>query len=157
MGVVTDVLATIAVLGGAVVYGCEMFAFLVLRPVLAGVDDRTLGDVIGRIHHFGDRRLPVPFATGLLAAVLTGGAAALTGRTPAAAAAAVAVLALLVWLWVFLRISAPLNRMLSEAALAGETRTDVRRLQARWERVLPVRMTAQGVALAGLCVALALP
>lgn len=153
----TDVLATIAVLGGAVVYGCEMFAILVLRPVLARVDDRTLAEVIGRIHQVGDRRLPVPFAAGLLAAVLTGGAAALTGRTPAAAAAAVAVLALLVWLWVFLRISAPINRMLSEAALAGETRRDVRELHCRWERVLPVRVSAQGVALAGLCVALALP
>lgn len=52
--------ALIAIMGVAVVYGTDAFCALVLRPALARVDDRVLGEVTGFVHRYGDRRMPVP-------------------------------------------------------------------------------------------------
>ncbi len=86
----SDVLAGIAILTGAVAYGAEVFALVVLRPALAGADDRTLTTRMGEIHRYGDRRMPIPFAVALVAATLSAGAAAVEGRTVAAISAAIA-------------------------------------------------------------------
>src|SRR6266566_1850149 len=51
--------ALIAVLSTGVIYGTDAFCALVQRPALAGVDDATLTAVMGNVHRFGDRRLPV--------------------------------------------------------------------------------------------------
>jgi hypothetical protein len=154
--VLSDVLAGIAVLTGAVAYGAEVFATVVLRPALAGADDRTLATTMGEIHRYGDRRMPIPFVVALISASLSAGSAALEGRTPAATAAALAVGSLLVWLGVFLRVSAPINRVLTAAATDGRVPANVRRLQQRWDRVVYVRLALHTLALAALCGALAL-
>lgn len=153
----SDVLAGIAILTGAVAYGAEVFALVVLRPALAGADDRTLTTRMGEIHRYGDRRMPIPFAVALVAATLSAGAAAVEGRTVAAISAAIAAGCLLVWLAVFLRMSAPINRVLTAAATEGRVPTDVRRLQHRWDRVLYIRIPLHTLALAALCAALAGP
>ncbi|MGB8795381.1 MAG: DUF1772 domain-containing protein, partial [Mycobacterium sp.] len=54
------VFALIAVLGTAVVYGTDVFCAMVQRPALARVDDRALLAMMGNIHRYGDRRMPVP-------------------------------------------------------------------------------------------------
>ena len=61
--------AVIAVLGTAVVYGTDVFCAMVQRPALARVDDRALVAVMGNVHHYGDRRMPVPGVLGMAAAV----------------------------------------------------------------------------------------
>jgi hypothetical protein len=157
MHVLSDVLAGVAILTGAVAYGAEIFATMVLRPALAGAEDRTLTTTMGEIHRYGDRRMPIPFAAALIAAALSAGAAAVEGRTAAATAAALAAGSLVVWLAVFLRISAPINRVLTAAATDGRVLADVRRLQQRWDRVLYVRISLHTLALAALCASLALP
>jgi Domain of unknown function (DUF1772) len=134
----------------------DVFALVVLRSALSHVDESTLGTTMGRIHQYGDRRLPVFFVVGLLAAILSGVIAALAGGR-AIAASGVSVLSLLAWLWIFLRISAPINRRLTAAATADQHLPEVRDLQQRWDRVIPTRLILQTLALAGLCVALALP
>jgi len=157
MLVLSDVFAAIAVLALAAIYGAEVFAIVVLRSALAQVDEPTLNTTMGRIHQYGDRRLPVFFIVGLLAAILSGVTAALAGGR-SIAVIGVAVLSLLAWLWVFLRISAPINRALTAAVVSGRTPPDdARDLQQRWDRVITIRLTLQSLALAALCVALALP
>jgi Domain of unknown function (DUF1772) len=156
MRVLSDVFAAVAVLALAAIYGAEVFAMVVLRSALTHVDEPTLSTMMGRIHQYGDRRLPVFFIVGLLGTVLSGVTAALAGGRPIAAIG-VAVLSLLAWLWVFLRISAPINRRLTAAADAGRNLPDARDLQRRWDRVIPIRLTLQTLALAGLCVELAVP
>src|SRR5260370_23253941 len=49
------------------------------KPPLAHVDDRTLTSVMGRIHEYGDRRLPLPGALGITAAALAAITAAIAG------------------------------------------------------------------------------
>src|SRR4029079_9516703 len=63
----TRAAALIAVLGTAVVYGTDVFCAIVLRPALAVGDDRALVAVIGSVHRYGDRLMPVPGVLGILA------------------------------------------------------------------------------------------
>ncbi|MFY9928668.1 MAG: hypothetical protein WAK82_11750 [Streptosporangiaceae bacterium] len=89
------VAAAIAVLSTGVVYGTDAFCALVQRPALARVDDATLTTVMGNVHRFGDRRLPVPGILGIIASAVACVFAARAGR-PVASAIAGAALALLV-------------------------------------------------------------
>ncbi|EUA25756.1 hypothetical protein I550_0876 [Mycobacterium intracellulare 1956] len=57
---IATLFAAIAVLGTAVVYGTDVFCAVVQRPALARVDDRAMLAVMGNIHRYGDRRMPVP-------------------------------------------------------------------------------------------------
>jgi hypothetical protein len=149
-----QVAALIAIMGTAVVYGTDVFCALVLRPALAHVDDRALGTVAGFVHRYGDRRMPVPGAIGVIAAVASAVLAALAAHWAQAVAAGVAVVLLLVWLALYTRVSAPINRRLTAAAENGQLLPDVRALQADWDRIITTRSVVQGLALAALCLTL---
>jgi hypothetical protein len=144
----------VAILGTAVVFGTDVFCALVMRPALARVEGAALASVMGNVHRYGDRRMPVPGVLGLVgsaAAVVLG---AVAGHPAAAVAAGSALIALAVWLVLYVRISAPINRVLTATADRGETPEDVRELQAAWDRVITLRATLQGVALVALALAL---
>jgi hypothetical protein len=148
------VAALIAVLGTAVVYGTDVFCAMVQRPALARIDDRALVAVMGNVHRYGDRRMPLPAVVGMIAAAASAAIAAAAGRWTTAIAAATAVALLLVWLVLYLRVSAPINRQLTAAAEAGDVPANARALQANWDRVINARATLQGLAVCALCVAL---
>jgi hypothetical protein len=155
--ILSRTLAAVAIMGCAVIYGTDVFCALVQRPALAHVDDRALTSVMGRIHQYGDRRLPVPGVVGIAAAVLAAIAAAIAGRPAVAVAAAAAAAVQAAWLIIYLRVSAPINRTFTEAAQAGHVLSDARSLQRRWDSVIVTRAILQGIAVAALCAALALP
>lgn len=146
--------ALIAVLGTAVVYGTDVFCAMVQRPALARVDDAALLAVMGNIHRYGDRRMPVPGALGVVAAVISAVFAAASGHRMQAGAAGVAVVLLLVWLVLYLRVSGPINHRLTAAADRNEPPTNVRALQRDWDKVITTRATLQGLAVAALCLML---
>ncbi len=146
--------ALIAIMGAAVVYGTDVFCALVLRPALARVDDRALGAVAGFVHRYGDRRMPVPGAVGVVAAAASAVLAALAAHWAQAVAAGIAVALLLVWLLLYIRVSAPINRRLTAAAENGQPLPNVRALQADWDRIITARAILQGLALAALCLTL---
>jgi hypothetical protein len=143
--------ALIAVLGTGVVYGTDVFCAMVQRPALAHVDDRALLAVMGNIHRYGDRRMPVPGVLGVVAAVISVALAAAAGRWSQAGVAGVAVGLLLAWLVLYLRVSAPINRELTAAASQLRPTLDTRALQRNWDKVITVRAALQGLAVAGLC------
>lgn len=89
--------ALVAVMSTGVVYGTDAFCALVQRPALARVDDATLTAVMGNVHRFGDRRLPVPGILGLIAAAAASVCGALADRPAASATAGGALALLLVW------------------------------------------------------------
>jgi hypothetical protein len=146
--------ALIAVLGTGVVYGTDVFCALVQRPALARVDDRALTTVMGNVHRYGDRRMPIPGALGIIAAATCATVAAIAGRWVEAIPAATAVGLLLAWIALYLNVSAPINRQLTEAAEIGEVPANVRVLQRNWDRVITARAVLQGLAVAALCVTL---
>jgi hypothetical protein len=108
--------AIIAVVSTGVVYGTDAFCALVQRPAPALVDDATLTAVMGNVHRFGDRRLPVPGILGIIASAAASLLAALAGRPVASATAGAALALLVVWVLLYLRVSAPINRALTAAA-----------------------------------------
>jgi hypothetical protein len=157
VNVLSHALAAVALMAGAVIYGTDVFCAIVQRPALALVDDRALTSVMGRVHEYGDRRLPVPGVLSIAAAMAATVTAAIAGRAAAAAAAGAAVAVLVVWLIIYLRISAPVNRKLTAAAASGQILPDARSLQRRWDSVITTRAILQAAAVAALCAALALP
>ena len=151
MDLIIGATATFAILALAVIYGTDVVAAVVQRPVYAELDDRSLVQVTGRGHYYGDRRLPI---VGILGTVLTAATAVLSlvwGTPPTGILASVALVLLLVWLTLFARISAPINKVLTAAALAGEVPADARALQARWESIIPLRGVLLGLTILLLC------
>jgi Domain of unknown function (DUF1772) len=146
--------AVIAVLGAAAVYGTDVFCAMVQRPALARVDDRALVAVMGNVHYYGDRRMPVPGVLSIAAAVVSAALAAATGHWAQAIAAGVAVGLLVVWLGLYLRVSAPINRRLTAAANQSGPPVNARALQHNWDRVITIRAVLQGLAVTALCAAL---
>jgi Domain of unknown function (DUF1772) len=149
-----DLAIVIALLGTAVIYGTDVFCAVVQRPALAAIDDRALVAVMGNVHRYGDRRLPVPGVIGIAAASVGVVLAGTSGRWFEAIAATTAVALLLLWLALYLRISAPINRQLSAAAAAGDTPANARALQLGWDRIINARAVIQGLATGALCAAL---
>ena len=146
--------ALIAVLGTAIVFGTDVFCAIVQRPALAAVDDRALVAVMGNVHRYGDRRMPVPGAVGLVAAAASAALAAFAGRWAEAVPAAVAVFLLLAWLVLYARISAPINRQLVAAARSSDVPSNARALQDKWDRIINARAIIQGLAVTALCLSL---
>ncbi|OBK34944.1 DUF1772 domain-containing protein [Mycobacterium sp. 1245111.1] len=153
---VAKLFAVIALLGTAVVYGTDVFCAMVQRPALARVDDAALLAVMGNVHRYGDRRMPLPGVVGLVGAVISAGLAASSGRWVPAAAAGIAFALLVVWLVIYLRVSAPINRELTAAADQAAPTVDARALQRNWDAVISARAVLQGLAVALLSAALAM-
>jgi len=154
MNLMPHIAAVIAVLATGVVYGTDVFCAMVLRPALASVDDGALVVVTGFVHRYGDRRMPVPGVLGVLATAVCVVLAAIDGHAAQAIAAGLALVLLLGWLAIYLGVSAPINRQLTAAALAGRPLPNGRALQGKWDRVINVRALLQGLAVAALCVSL---
>jgi hypothetical protein len=152
----TRVAALIAVLGTAVVYGTDVFGAIVLRPALALVDDGVLVAAMGRVHQYGDRRMPVPGVLGIVATAATAVLSTVAAQWAQAIAAGVALIALLVWIVLYTQVSAPINRQLTTAADAGQPLPNGRALQAKWDRIIGARAILQGLAVTALCVVLAI-
>jgi Domain of unknown function (DUF1772) len=151
---ITRAAALIAALATAVVYGTDVFCAIVLRPAMALVDDGALVAVMGSVHRYGDRRMPVPGVLGVLATAATAVLAAVAAHWAQAIAAGAALVLLLVWIVLYAQVSAPINRQLTAAADAGQALPKGRALQAKWDRIIGVRAMLQGLAVAALCVVL---
>lgn len=139
------VLTILAILALGVVYGTDMFFAIIARQALAHVSEVSLTEVMGRLHEYADRRMPV---FGVLGMVCTLGLIA-------AAPSLYAIMAFgaeLMHLGLYFRVSKPVNAALTAAANRGESLTDARRLQRRWDSVILPRALLLGIAL--LCVAL---
>jgi hypothetical protein len=153
---ITRAAALIAVLGTAVVYGTDVFCAIVMRPALASLDNDTLVAVMGRVHRYGDRRMPVPGVLGVVATAVSAALAAVTAHWAQAIAAGAALVLLVVWLVLYTRISAPINRQMTAASDTGRALPNGIALQAKWDSIIDVRATLQGLAVAALCAALML-
>src|SRR5512132_3974104 len=143
MRTLIEILASVAILANAVIYGTDVFGAIVLRPAIAAVDDRTLTQLLGHIHRIADRRFPAIGAGGLVAAMATAALAGASGHWVSSAAAALATLALVTFLAIYNQVSKPVNTALTAAALADRVPGDARQLQARWDSVINARVALQ--------------
>jgi hypothetical protein len=144
----------VAVLGVGIVFGTDTFCALVLRPALARVDDAALTAVVGNVHRYGDKRMPIPGVFGLVGSAAAAVLAGASGHLVVAVTASGALVLLVVWLLLYIRISAPINRVLTASADHGDTPANARALQRDWDNIIVLRAVLQGAAL--LAVALCL-
>jgi hypothetical protein len=146
--------ALIGVLSTGVGYGTDVFCALVQRPALARVDDRALTTVMGNVHRYGDRRMPIPGVLGIIAAGTCAAVAGIAARWVEAILAITAVGLLLAWVALYLKVSAPINRQFTRAAEVGDVPANARVLQRNWDRIITTRAILQGLAVAALCATL---
>jgi hypothetical protein len=109
---------------------------------------------MGNVHRYGDRRMPIPGALGIVAAATCAAVAGIAGHWAEAIPAAIAVGLLLAWIALYRNVSAPINRQLAAAAEVGDVPANVRVLQRNWDRIITTRAVLQGLAVAALCVTL---
>lgn len=155
MAVFIQVLAVLAVVTNAVVYGADVVAALVTRSVNSRLDDATMTLSAGWGHYFADARMPPVGITGLLSALAAAVVAGIGGHLVPAVAAAVSVIALVVWLVLYARIAKPVNVAQKAAALSGVIPENARALQQRWDSIILLRVGLQATALIALTVAIA--
>ncbi len=151
---ITRAAALIAVLGTAVVYGTDVFCAIALRPALASVDNDALVAVMGRVHRYADRRMPVPGVLGVVGSAVSAVLAAVTAHWTQAIAAGAALVPLVIWLVLYTRVSAPINRQMTAATDASRALPNGLALQAKWDSIIGARALLQGLAVAALCVVL---
>lgn len=147
MNTLATVVALVAIFSAAIIYGTDLFCALIVRPAASGAADASVADLLGKVHEYGDRRLPVP---GVVSIIATGFATVIVDSIPERIGAATALVALLGWLAIYLRISAPINKVLRAAAASHTVPADTRNLQQGWDSVIWPRALLQTVALAGL-------
>ncbi len=152
MSALASIVAIAGILAVGIIYGTDTFCALVQRPALTMLDDATLTAVMGRIHQYGDRRLPVPGVIGILAAAVSTTVAIIGGSLPGAVAAGIALVSMLAWLALYRRVAAPINRALIAAAMAHQTPDNARRLQSQWDSIITARAVLMAVAVAGLAI-----
>lgn len=61
---------------------------------------------------------------------------------------------LLAWIVLYVRISAPINRELTQAAASQQVPANARALQSNWDRIITARAALQGLAVVALCLTL---
>ncbi|MTE16614.1 DUF1772 domain-containing protein [Nocardia aurantiaca] len=149
-------LAALAVLANAVIYGTDWCAALISRAVYRRLDDAAVTVSAGWGHYYGDKRMPIFGAGGVLTTALTALIAAIAGQTAPAIAAAIALAALVTWLAFYVKVAKPVNTAQKAAAQSGIIPANARALQDRWDSIINLRVALQLIALCGLLAALAL-
>jgi hypothetical protein len=89
-----------------------------------------------------------------VAAIASAALFAVAGQWPQTITAVCAVAILLAWIVLYARISAPINRQLTQAATSRQVPANARAMQSNWDRIITARATLQGIAVAALCLTL---
>ena len=145
-------LSLVGILSTAVVWGTDMFFFVVGRSALRSAKSSAVTEVMGFIHLFADARMPIFGALAILSNLLL----AVFGATGQRWFYAVSLLMLLLFLIVYNRLSKPINRQQTEAAKTGRSLDNARELQESWDRQLTLRVPMLTISLLAQCLVLLL-
>ncbi len=151
MLLLSDFLLILAVLSVGVVYGVDVFFFVVGRPALAQSSDAAIADVMGHLHGVADTRMPVFGIAGLLATLAF--AIVVHLGTASSWLALIALAGLLTQLVLYTAVAKPVNTKMTEAIQQGQILADIRDLQNRWDSVIISRALAMTLAIVCLTAA----
>jgi hypothetical protein len=133
-----------------VIFGTDVFFLTVGRAALRSAAESAAMEVIGFIHLFGDRRMPV---WGILA-ILSNFILALFNRSGHRAFYLLSLSLLILFVVIYDRFSKPINQLQTEAAKTGARLDNARVLQASWDRSLMMRVPLLAVSMLAQCAAL---
>jgi len=134
----------------AVIFGTDVLFLTVGRPALRLASESAATEVMGFIHLFGDKRMPV---WGILA-ILSNFLLVLFNRNAHRAWYLLSLCMLILFVVVYDRFSKPINRLQTEAAKTGRRLENARVLQASWDRSLLTRVPLLAVSMCVQFVAL---
>lgn len=124
------------ILSTAVVFGTDMFFLTVGGPALRSAAESPATEVMGFIHLFGDRRMPI---WGILA-MLSNLFLVVVSKSGHRGFYLLSLIVLILFVVVYGRFSKPINRLQTEAAKRGVMLDNSRALQASWDRSLMMRV-----------------
>jgi Domain of unknown function (DUF1772) len=145
-----SLVSLIGIVSTAVIFGTDTFFLTVGRPALRLASPSAGTEVMGFLHLYGDRRMPVWGVLGIFSNLLL----AFIGGSGHRAAYLVSLLLLILFVAAYNRYSKPINRLQTEAAKTARTPDNARALQASWDRSLIIRVPLLAVSLLAQCVAL---
>lgn len=134
----------------AVIFGTDMFFLTVGRSALRLASQSAATEVMGFIHLFGDKRMPIWGILAMLSNLLL----ILFSGSGHRAFYLLSLSMLVLFLVIFDRFSKPINRLQTEAAKTGRRLDNARVLQASWDRSLVMRVPLLAVSMLAQCVAL---
>ena len=137
----------------AVIFGTDVFFLTVGRPALRSAAESAATEVMGFIHLFGDRRMPIWGVLAILSNLLL----ALLGTVEQRVFYLLSFSMLILFVVIYNRFSKPINRLQTEAAKTGGRLDNARALQASWDRSLMVRVPVLGICMLAQFVALIAP
>jgi len=143
-------LSVVGILSTAVVYGTDMFFVTVGRPALRLASPSAVTEVMGRIHSFGDARMPIWGIVSILSNLIL----ALFGGGERRGFYFASLTMLILFVVFFNLLSKPINRLQTEAAKTRGSLDNARELQASWDRSLLIRTPLLVASLLTQCLAL---
>jgi hypothetical protein len=127
-----------------------MFFLTVGRPALRLASQSGATEVMGFIHLFGDRRMPLWGILAMFSNLLL----TLFSRSGYRALYLLSLSMLMLFVVIYDRFSKPINRLQTAAAKAGGRLDNARVLQASWDRSLVMRVPLLAVSMVAQLVAL---
>ena len=143
----------VGLISTAVIFGTDMYFVTVGRPALRLASPSTATEVMGFLHLFGDRRMPVWGVLAILSNLLM----VLFSRSGHRAFYLLSLSMLILFVVIYDRFSKPINRLQTEAAKTGGTLANARVLQASWDRSLMIRAPLLAMCMLAQFVALVAP
>ena len=134
----------------AVIFGTDMFFLTVGRPALRSAAESAATEVMGFIHLFGDRRMPIWGIAAMLSNLLL----TLFSASGYRAFYLFSLSMLILFVVIHNRFSKPINRLQTAAAKTGGRLDGARVLQASWDRSLTMRVPLLAASMLAQCVAL---
>lgn len=125
----------VGILCTAVVCGTDIFFLTVGRPALKLASAAAGTEVMGFVHMFGDARMPI---WGVLAILSNLSLALFSGRGHRGFYFG-SLSMLILFVFIYNRLSKPINRLQTGAAKTGGVLEHARELQASWDRSVMIR------------------
>jgi hypothetical protein len=140
----------VGILSTAVVFGTDMFFLTVGRPALRLASASAVTEVMGFVHLFADRRMPVPGVLAILSNVVL----TVFGAHAHRSIYVVSLSTLILFVVTYDRFSKPINRLQTEAAKTRKQLDNARVLQQAWDRSLLMRVPLLTLSMLAQCFAL---
>ena len=144
--------SSVGLIATAVIFGTDTYFLTVGRPALRLAGASAATEVMGSLHLFGDRRMPIWGVLAILSNILM----SILGTSTRRPFYLVSSLMLILFVVAYGRFSKPINRLQTEVAKAGTPLPNARELQASWDRSLLIRVPLLTIAMLGQFAALTL-
>ena len=140
----------VGLISTAVIFGTDTYFLTVGRPALRLASPVAATEVMGFLHLFGDKRMPI---WGILA-ILSNLLLALFNTNEHRPLYLLSISVLILFVAIYDRFSKPINRLQTEAAKTHRALDNAKELQLSWDRSLMIRVPLLAICMLAQLVAL---